>query len=243
MVDQMALAKAQNVFPGPSGFTKPPQGPAVQDKKGEVRKEEGLDPIKAQVKELLDSKPLTLELINGSSLPEEVKTRLIHDFENGIKPSPRYPEKDLITNLLIEKIEPTAATFFNTDLNLRTSDTSLIRINDLITNPKPIARKIIPDEIDVDFTGDGRIDHNDSLVLMRHMMGTFPGESINKDISKFIEPVALKQRLSKVFNDSISANSASNFGIDNNKQMFTFSDGMYFANHIQGQGNNHFPIV
>jgi len=78
---------------------------------------------------------------------------------------------------------------------------------------------------------------------MRHMMGTFPGESINKDISKFIEPVALKQRLSKVFNDSILVNSASNFGTDNNKQMFAFSDGMYFANRIQGQGNNHFPIV
>ena len=49
----------------------------LEDKiKSEEEKEAIIDPIKVQVKELLESKPLTLELINASSLPEEIKGKL-----------------------------------------------------------------------------------------------------------------------------------------------------------------------
>ena len=217
-------------------FVKPPLATAGPEKRGEEEKEAIIDPIKAQVKELLESKPLTLELINGSSLPEEVKGKLIQHLENGVKFPPKNPDKDPITNLLTQESKFIGQSSTIQNLDSIATDSDLLKFNDPITNPNPVIKNNNFTTNDIDFTGDGHIDHHDSLILMRHMMGTFPGESIMQGMQAISGPTILKQRLFKVSNNSPLANGRNRFDVNGDKQMNPFSDGIMISQHIHNQG-------
>jgi len=228
--------------PDKEAHTKPPLATAGPDKRAEEEKEVVIDPIKAQVKELLESKPLTLELINASSLPEEIKGKLIQHLENGVKFPPENPDKESITNLSTQELKFIGQSSTIQSADQIATDSDLMKFNDPITNPGMGIKTNNFNNNDIDFTGDGHIDHHDSLILMRHMMGTFPGESIMHGVQAISGPTILKQRLSKISNNSPLANGRNRFDVNGDKRINPFSDGIMISQHILNQGKNNYSM-
>jgi len=93
----------------------------------------------------------------------------------------------------------------------------------------------------LDFNGDGIVDTFDSLLMMRHMMGTYPGESIKNDIPGNFDFTAIQRRLSNAFSDTFSLNGGLRLDIDGDKFISAFNDGMMITQHIQKQGKSDTP--
>ena len=93
----------------------------------------------------------------------------------------------------------------------------------------------------LDFNGDGNVDSFDSILMMRHMMGTYPGESIKKDIPGKFDLTAIQRKLTNAFADTFSLNGGLRLDIDGDKRISAFRDGMMITQHIHKQGISDSP--
>ena len=93
----------------------------------------------------------------------------------------------------------------------------------------------------LDFNGDGNVDTFDSILMMRHMMGTYPGESIKKDIPGTFDLTAIQRKLTNAFADTFSLNGGLRLDIDGDKRISAFRDGMMITQHILKQGISDSP--
>ena len=93
----------------------------------------------------------------------------------------------------------------------------------------------------LDFNGDGNVDSFDSILMMRHMMGTYPGESIKKDIPGKFDLTAIQRKLTNAFADTFSLNGGLRLDIDGDKRISAFRDGMMITQHILKQGTSDSP--
>jgi hypothetical protein len=93
----------------------------------------------------------------------------------------------------------------------------------------------------LDFNGDGNVDTFDSILMMRHMMGTYPGESIKKDIPGNFDFTFMKRRLDNAFADTFSLNGGLRLDIDGDKRISAFGDGIMITQHIHKQGKSDTP--
>ena len=76
--------------------------------------------------------------------------------------------------------------------------------------------------------------------MMRHMIGTFPGNSIKKDIPDKFDLTAVQRKLNNAFSD-ISFNGSLRLDIDGDNIISAFRDGMMITQHIQKQGKSDTP--
>ena len=73
------------------------------------------------------------------------------------------------------------------------------------------------------------------------MMGTYPGESIKKDIPGNFDFTFMKRRLDNAFADTFSLNGGLRLDIDGDKRISAFRDGMMITQHIHKQGISDSP--
>ena len=76
--------------------------------------------------------------------------------------------------------------------------------------------------------------------MMRHMIGTFPGNSIKKDIPDKFDLTAVQRKPNNAFSD-ISFNSSLRLDIDGDNLISAFKDGMMITQHIHKQVNSNTP--
>jgi len=101
----------------------------------------------------------------------------------------------------------------------------------------------ISDELNgssLDFNGDGKVDSFDSILMMRHMMGTFPGDSIKRDMPGKFDLTVIQRKLTNAFSD-ISFDGSLRLDIDGDKRISAFRDGMMITQHIHKQGISDSP--
>ena len=89
--------------------------------------------------------------------------------------------------------------------------------------------------IPMDFTGDGEVDETDALLMMRHMMGTFPGDAITQGIPGITDVNGLRDKIMRTMEQS-SALGGGRLDIDGDGMINPFSDGMMILKHIHGKG-------
>jgi len=92
----------------------------------------------------------------------------------------------------------------------------------------------------MDFSGDGVVDTNDSLLMMRFMMGTFPGDAIIQGIPGVQDSASIFEKISKVLDDTSAMGGGNRLDIDGDGFVNPFSDGMLIVNHIHGNGEAAF---
>ena len=73
------------------------------------------------------------------------------------------------------------------------------------------------------------------------MMGTYPGESIKKDIPGKFDLTAIQRKLTNAFADTFSLNGGLRLDIDGDKRISAFRDGMMITQHIDKQGISDSP--
>ena len=106
-----------------------------------------------------------------------------------------------------------------------------------------LAAHQISDELigsSLDFNGDSKVDSFDSILMMRYMMGTFPGDSIKRDLPGKFELTAMQRKLTNAFSD-ISFDGSLRLDIDGDKRISAFRDGMMITQHIHKQGISDTP--
>uniref|UniRef100_UPI002357C8C8 Ig-like domain-containing protein n=1 Tax=Synechococcus sp. UW140 TaxID=368503 RepID=UPI002357C8C8 len=106
-----------------------------------------------------------------------------------------------------------------------------------------LAAHQISDELignSLDFNGDGKVDSFDSILMMRHMMGTFPGDGIKRDMPGKFDLTAMQRKLTNAFSD-ISFDGSLRLDIDGDKRISAFRDGMMITQHIHKQGISDSP--
>ena len=92
----------------------------------------------------------------------------------------------------------------------------------------------------LDFNGDGKVDSFDSILMTRHMMGTFPGDSIKRDMPGKFDLTVMQRKLTNAFSD-ISFDGSLRLDIDGDKLISVFRDGMMITQHIHKQGASDSP--
>jgi len=88
----------------------------------------------------------------------------------------------------------------------------------------------------MDFTGDGEVDETDALLMMRHMMGTFPGDAITQGIPGITDVNSLREKIMKTMEESSALGGGGRLDIDGDGLINPFSDGMMILKHIHGKG-------
>lgn len=92
----------------------------------------------------------------------------------------------------------------------------------------------------LDFTGDGTVDQTDSLLIMRQLMGTFPGDSLTQGIPNLpstASPDALRQKMKPLLSEPSALSAGERrMDIDGDGFIHPFSDGLLVSHHIHGQG-------
>jgi Ca2+-binding RTX toxin-like protein len=87
----------------------------------------------------------------------------------------------------------------------------------------------------LDITGDGLVNQSDSLLMMRHMLGTFPGQSLIKDIPGITDLASVNTRISRAFSEAFSLGGGLKLDIDGDNRIEAFSDGLSIAHYIHNQ--------
>ncbi len=88
----------------------------------------------------------------------------------------------------------------------------------------------------MDFTGDGEVDETDALLMMRHMIGTFPGDAITQGITGVANVNGLRDKIMKTMEESSALGGGGRLDIDGDGFINPFSDGMMILKHIHGKG-------
>jgi hypothetical protein len=106
------------------------------------------------------------------------------------------------------------------------------------SSEQPVALAIndLDDTPPMDLTGDGEVDETDGLLMMRHMVGTFPGDAITQGIAGIADVNGLRNRISRIMEQSSSLGTGSLLDIDGDGVINPFSDGMMILKHIHGKG-------
>ena len=87
-----------------------------------------------------------------------------------------------------------------------------------------------------DFSDDGLIDGTDRLLMMRHMLGTFPGDAITQGIPGNTNVNRLRDKIMKTMKDSRALGGGGRLDIDGDGMTNPFSDGMMILKRIHGKG-------
>ena len=89
----------------------------------------------------------------------------------------------------------------------------------------------------MDSTGDGVVDEMDGLLMMRHMVGTFPGDSLTQGISVTSDVTAIRDSILKMISPPASlGDEFSRLDIDGDGTVDPFSDGILILQHIHTKG-------
>jgi hypothetical protein len=198
------------------------------------------DRIKGLIKDFVASNaPLTPEVINASDLPQEIKDNLIKRLEAGFVP-PFKPDYDnhvemdnhtndgYATSSITTAIEKSAITSLTADASLFASDPIVAQTAEFRSVDSGIS--------EFDFSDDGLIDETDTLLMMRHMMGTFPGDAITQGIPGNTNMNRLRDKIMKTMKDSSALGGGGRLDIDGDGMINPFSDGMMILKHIHGKG-------
>lgn len=86
----------------------------------------------------------------------------------------------------------------------------------------------------IDFTGDGLIDPKDTLLMMRHMIGTFPGDAIAHGIPGISDVDGLHDRLVKSFEEVDVLGGRRRMDIDGDGIIHPLSDGLAISHYVHG---------
>jgi hypothetical protein len=88
----------------------------------------------------------------------------------------------------------------------------------------------------MEFTGDGVVDSTDALLMMRHMMGTFPGDAITQGIPNIPDVDGLRQKIMSNMERSNSLGGGRRMDIDGDGIINPLSDGLAIIQYIHGKG-------
>jgi hypothetical protein len=88
----------------------------------------------------------------------------------------------------------------------------------------------------MDFTSDGEVNETDALVMMRHLIGTFPGDAITQGITRVADVNGLRDKIMKTMEESSALGGGGRLDIDGDGMINPFSDGMMILKHIHGKG-------
>lgn len=88
----------------------------------------------------------------------------------------------------------------------------------------------------MDFTGDGIVDSTDALLMMRHMMGTFPGDAITQGIPGIADLNGLREKIMSSMEQSNSLGAGRRMDIDGDGFVNPLSDGLAMTQYIHRKG-------
>ena len=94
----------------------------------------------------------------------------------------------------------------------------------------------LPTTSPMDFTGDGIIDPTDALLMMRHMMGTFPHDAITQGIPNIPDAEGLRHTIMSNMEQMNALEGGLRMDIDGDKIIKPLSDGLAIVWYIHGQG-------
>ncbi len=87
----------------------------------------------------------------------------------------------------------------------------------------------------MDFTGDGAVDATDALLMMRHMMGTFPGDAITQGIPGITDVDGLRQKIASNMEQSNALGGGRRMDIDGDGNINPLSDGLAITQYIHSK--------
>ena len=88
----------------------------------------------------------------------------------------------------------------------------------------------------LDFTDDGVVDSNDALLMMRHLVGTFPGDAITQGIPGIADADDLRQKIISTMERSNALGGGRHMDIDGDGIINPLSDGLAITQYIHGKG-------
>jgi Ca2+-binding RTX toxin-like protein len=104
-----------------------------------------------------------------------------------------------------------------------------------LTLAELIGNSNLTSEKSMDLNGDGIINQFDSMLLMRHMLGTFPGENIKNGVPGSFDLGSLHGKLQQVLSGTFSLGGRLKLDIDGDSIISAFSDGLAITSYIQKQ--------
>ena len=88
----------------------------------------------------------------------------------------------------------------------------------------------------MDLTGDGVVDSTDALIMMRNLIGTFPGASLVNGVNIVGNTSQLQQRIADVMEKSSAFQGVYPLDIDGDGIINPLSDGLAITQYIHGKG-------
>ena len=104
-----------------------------------------------------------------------------------------------------------------------------------LTLSELIGDSTLTTENTMDFTGDGVVDSTDALLMMRHMMGTFPGDAITQGIPNIPDAEGLRQKIMSTMERSNALGGGRRMDIDGDGIINPLSDGLAITQYIHGK--------
>ena len=107
-----------------------------------------------------------------------------------------------------------------------------------LTFSELISNTTLTTENTMDFTGDGVVDSTDALLMMRHMMGTFPGDAITQGIPNIPDVEGLRHKIMSSMEQSNALAGGRRVDIDGDGLINPLSDGLAITHYIHAKGSN-----
>ena len=158
------------------------------------------------------------ELVSGVGDADNTAFVIIDD-QLKIVESPDYESKKSYRIRL--RTEDSDGLLFEREFNLD--------VNDIDELPSPTTSPM-------DFTGDGIVDSTDALLMMRHMMGTFPGDVITQGIPNTHDVDGLHQRIMSNMEQVNTLGGGYRMDIDGDGIINPLSDGLAITHYIHAKG-------